>query len=51
MAIYGKLGKKSGKKSPGMKKNLGKGTTAKAKSGSMKMRADKKAKKSKAIYA
>ena len=49
--MYGKLGKKSGKKSPGMKKNLGKGTTAKAKSGSMKMRADKKAKKSKSMYA
>jgi hypothetical protein len=49
--MYGKLGKKSGKKSPGMKKKLGKGTTAKAKSGSMKMRADKKAKKSKSMYA
>ena len=41
----------SGKKMAGMKKKLGKGTTAKAKSGSMKMRADKKAKKSKAMYA
>ena len=49
--MYGKLGKKTGKKSPGMKKKLGKGTTAKAKSGSMKMRADKKAKKSKSMYA
>ena len=49
--MYGKLGKKPGKKSPGMMKKLGKGTTAKAKSGSMKMRADKKAKKSKSMYA
>ena len=49
--MYGKLGKKSGKKMAGMKKKLGKGATAKAKSGSMKMRADKKAKKSKAMYA
>ena len=49
--MYGKLGKKSGVKSLGMKKKLGKGTTAKAKSGSMKMRADKKAKKSKSMYA
>ena len=49
--MYGKLGKKSGKKMAGMKKKLGKGATAKAKSGSMKMRADKKAKKSKSMYA
>ena len=49
--MYGKLGKKSGKKMAGTKKKLCKGATAKAKSGSMKMRADKKAKKSKAMYA
>ena len=49
--MYGKLGKKPGKKMAGMKKAIGKGATAKAKSGSMKMRADKKAKKSKSIYA
>ena len=48
---YGKLGKKPSKKMAGMKKAMGKGATAKAKSGSMKMRADKKAKKSKAMYA
>ena len=51
MALYGKLGKKAGVKSLGIKKKLGKGTTAKAKSGSMKMRPDKKAKKSKSMYA
>ena len=49
--MYGKLGKKTNKKMAGMKKKHGKGTTAKAKSGSMKMRADKKAKKSKSMYA
>ena len=49
--MYGKLGKKSSKKMAGMKKSMGKGATAKAKSGSMKMRADKKAKKSKSMYA
>ena len=49
--MYGKLGKKTNKKMAVMKKKLGKGTTAKAKSGSMKMRADKKAKKSKSMYA
>ena len=49
--MYGKLGKKTNKKMAGMKKKLVKGTTAKAKSGSMKMRADKKAKKSKSMYA
>ena len=49
--MYGKLGKKPGKKMAGMKKKLGKGATAKANSGSMKMRADKKAKKSKSMYA
>ena len=49
--MYGKLGKKPGKKMAGMKKAIGKGATAKAKSGSMKIRADKKAKKSKAMYA
>ncbi len=49
--MYGKLGKKPAKKMAGMKKSMGKGATAKAKSGSMKMRADKKATKSKARYA
>tara|TARA_R110000823_G_scaffold1947_1_gene7843 strand:+ start:453 stop:602 length:150 start_codon:yes stop_codon:yes gene_type:complete len=49
--MYGKMGKKSNKKMMGMKKNMGKGTTAKAKSGSIKMKADKKAKKSKSMYA
>jgi len=48
---YGKLGHKVDKKNPGMRKKLGKGATAKAKSGTMKMRAEKKAKKSKSIYA
>ena len=43
--MYGKMGKKP------MKKKMGKGATAKAKSGTMKMRADKKAKKSKSMYA
>jgi len=46
-----KLAKKSNKKLMGTKKTMGKGATAKAKSGSMKMRADKKAKKSKSMYA
>ena len=49
--IYGKLGKKPAKKMMGMKKIMGKGATAKAKSGTTKMRADKKAKKSKLMYA
>ena len=49
--MYGKMGKKMDKKMTGMKKNMGKGATAKAKSGTMKMRADKKAKKSKSMYA
>jgi hypothetical protein len=49
--MYGKLGKKPTKKMLGMKKKMGKGATAKAKSASLKMRADKKAKKSKSIYA
>ena len=48
---YGKLGKKPAKKMMGMKKSMGKATTAKAKSCTMKMRADKKAKKSKSMYA
>ena len=45
--MYGKMGKKPTKKMAGMKKKMGKGGTAKAKSGTMKRRADKKAKKSK----
>jgi len=49
--MYGKMGKKPAKKMMGMKKKMGKGTTPKAKSTMMKMRADKKAKKSKSIYA
>jgi len=48
---YGKLGQKVEKKKPGMRKKLGKPTTAKAKSTSTKMRIEKKAKKSKAMYA
>jgi len=48
---YGKLGKKPAKKMAGIKKIMGKGSTAKAKSATTKMRADKKAKKSKAMYA
>ena len=43
--------KKNGKKMAGMKKRLGKGGTPKAKSAMMKMKADKKAKKSKSMYA
>ena len=39
------------KKKPGTRKKLGKATTAKAKSATTKMRADKKAKKSKSMYA
>ena len=49
--MYGKMGKKPAKKMMGMKKTMGKGATAKAKSDYMKMRADKKVKKSKAMYA
>ena len=48
---YGKLGKEPAKKMAGMKKIMGKGATAKAKSGTTKMRAEKKAKKSKSMYA
>lgn len=49
--MYGRLGKKTTKKMAGMKKKLGKGGTPKAKSAMMKMKADKKAKKSKSMYA
>ena len=49
--MYGKMGKKPIKKMMGMKKTMGKATTAKAKSGTMKMGAAKKAKKSKSMYA
>ena len=49
--MYGRLGKKTTKKMAGMKKRLGKGGTPKAKSAMMKMKADKKAKKSKSMYA
>ena len=49
--MYGRLGKKTTKKMAGMKKKMGKGGTPKAKSAMTKMRADKKAKKSKSMYA
>jgi hypothetical protein len=49
--MYGKMGKKPAKKMMGMKKKMGKVATAKAKSGSMKIGAAKKAKKSKSMYA
>jgi len=49
--MYGKMGKKPGKKMMGMKKKMGKATTPKTKSAMTKMRADKKAKKSKSMYA
>ena len=49
--MYGRLGKKTTKKMAGMKKKMGKGGTAKTKSAMMKMKADKKAKKSKSMYA
>ena len=49
--MYGKMGKKPAKKMMGMKETMGKGATAKAKSGSMKMAGAKKAKKSKSMYA
>ena len=49
--MYGKMGKNPAKKMMGMKKKMGKGATAKAKSGTMKMAGAKKAKKSKSMYA
>jgi len=49
--MYGKMGKKPMKKMMGMKKTMGKATTAKAKSGTTKMKAAKKAKKSTSMYA
>jgi len=49
--MYGKMGKKPMKKMMGMKKVMGKGATAKAKSGTTKMKAAKKAKKSTSMYA
>ena len=48
---YGKLGHTAEKKKPGMRKKLGKGSTAKAKTDTTKYRAVKKPKKSKAMYA
>ena len=48
---YGKLGNKADKKKPGTRKKMGKGGTAKAKADTMKYRAAKKPKKSKAMYA
>ena len=49
--MIGMKKKKNGMKMAGMKKKMGKGTTTKAKSAMTKMRADKKAKKSKSMYA
>jgi len=49
--MYGKMGKKPMKKMMGTKKKMGKATTSKAKSGTMKMAGAKKAKKSKSMYA
>ena len=49
--MYVKMGKKPMKKMMGMKKKMGKATTSKAKSGTMKMAGAKKAKKSKSMYA
>ena len=49
--MYGKMGKKPAKKMMGMKKVMGKGATAKAKSGTTKMGGAKKEKKSKSMYA
>ena len=49
--MYGKMGKKPMKKMMGMKKKMGKATTSKAKSGTMKMAGAKKAKQSKSMYA
>ena len=43
--------KKNGKKMAGMKKKMGKATTPKTKSAMTKMRADKKAMKSRSIHA
>ena len=48
---YGKLGHIVEKKKPGMRKKLGKGATAKAKSATTKLRVEKQPEKSKAIYA
>jgi len=49
--LYGKLGKKPVNKMMGMRKDMGKATTAKAKSSTTKMKATKKAKKSTSMYA
>ena len=48
---YGKLGHMAEKKKPGTRKKIGKATTAKAKSATTKLRAVKKPKKSKSMYA
>ena len=48
---YGKLGHIAEKKKPGTRKKMGKGGIAKAKADTTKLRAVKKPKKSKAIYA
>ena len=48
---YGKLGYMAEKKNPGTRRKMGKGATAKPKSATTKLRAVKKPKKSKAMYA
>ncbi len=49
--MYGKMGKKMDKKKTGMKKNMGKGATAKMAASKTKMGGAKKPKKSKSMYA
>ncbi len=49
--MYGKMGKKMDKKKTGMKKNMGKGATAKMAAAKTKMGGAKKPKKSKSMYA
>ena len=48
---YGKMGHTAEKKKPGTRRKMGKGSTAKAKSETTKLRTVKKPKKSKAMYA
>ena len=48
---YGKLGHTPEKKKPGIRRKIGKGATAKAKTETTKYRAVKKPKKSKSMYA
>ena len=49
--MYGKIGKKMGKNMTGMKKDMGKGSTAKMSAAKTKMGGAKKPKKSKSMYA